>query len=124
MAFPSFSKSGVTTFTFSRGDTFPHVRRVVPRQRVGISEAGSVHVATLSPPEYEHVLTFEGLSATDYTALQAFLTDPLINWAAFSFTLTDVDSATYTVRYLGGLDMPQVSAGRYNVTIRLREEIP
>lgn len=123
MAFPSFSKSGVTTFTFSRGDVYPHRRTVVPRQRLGIAEAGTVQVATLSAPEYQHVLTFEGLSASDYSALLTFLTDPLVNWAANSFTYTDVDSATYTVRYIGGLEMPQVSSGRFSATLTLREEI-
>lgn len=124
MAFPQFSKVGVTTFVFSRGDLFPTRKPIQARQRIGKSHAGEIHVATLSPPEYLHLLTFTGLSTTDRTNLLAFLLDDDVNWAEGSFTYTDVNSVTYTVRYLdGALSFEETSPGQWAGTITLREEI-
>lgn len=125
MAFPSFSKTGVTTMTFSRGDIFPTRKPVQARQRIGKSESGQIQVATLSLPEYLHLLTFTGLATSDYTNLLTFLTDDDINFAENTFTYTDVNGSTYTVRYLdGALDAQETSAGQWMMTLTLREEIP
>lgn len=124
MAFPTFTKAGVASVFLSRGDTYPTRKPIQARQRIGKSHAGEVHVATLSPPEYLHVLTFSGLTTTDRANILAFLNDPLVNWAQESWAYSDVAGVTYTVRWLdGGLDFEETSPGQWAGTITLREEI-
>lgn len=125
MAFPSLSVSGGPSVTFSRGDIYPSRKPIQARQRIGKSHAGAIHVATLSPPEYLHSLTFVGLPTTDRTNLLAFLLDDDVNWAEGTFVYTDVAGATYNVNYLdGALDFEETSPGQWSGMITLREEIP
>jgi len=124
MPFPTFSKAGVPTVILSRGDVYPTRLTVTPRQRVATTNAGAVQVATYSPEETQHRLSFVDMPTADRTALLAFLRNALINWAAFTFTYTDVNAATYTVRYLSGmLDWQETAPGLWDGDILLREEI-
>ena len=126
MALPSFSKSGVTTMTFSRGDAWPRRTPGDERQLVGVSEGKQVRVATLSVPEEFIVLDFAGqtaLPSADYANLSVFLRNALINFRATSFTFTDTDASARTVRYWGGFyELTQTSSGRYQGVLTLRVE--
>lgn len=125
MPYPQFSKSGMTTLVFSRGNVYPVQRIYTPRQRVGRSYAGTYRVATLGAADEQLPLVFERLPLADYTALVAWFQNALINWAANSFTYTDSASVATTVRYLAGqLDMPEVAAGLYSVQLDLIKETP
>jgi len=128
MPYPTFSKTGLTTLTFSRGALFPQRRPTHYRQRRGVSEAGTVRVATLSPPVQELVLHFERLPAADFALLDAWLAAALVNGSAQTFTYTDSTSTAYTVRWWPSdaestFDMVQVAAGLYNVDLPLRVEL-
>lgn len=124
MALPQFSKTGMTTLVFSRGNLFPSLHRYDAVQRIGRSYAGTFRVATLRDPDETFVLIFERLPLADYTALVAWFTNPLINWAANSFTYTDTASVATVVRYLNStLAMPEVSAGLYNVALECLKEV-
>jgi len=126
MAFPSFSASGVTTFTFSRGYLFPVAHQYDVRQLVGISEGSAstpptITVATLSAATDIMILQFQLLTLTDYTGLVAFFT--AINWRARSFTFTDVASNTHTVRLWDAqFAASEIHANRFNVQLTLRKE--
>ena len=126
MALPSFSASGVSTFTFSKGYLFPVGNQWDVRQLVGISEGSAttpptITVATLSAATLIFTLQFQLLSLTDYTGLVAFF--QAMNWRARAFTFTDVASATHTVRLWDAqFVMPETHANRFNVTLTLRKE--
>lgn len=126
MALPSLSKAGATTVTFSRGYSWPRPTPGDERQLVGVSEGKQVRVATLSVPEEFIVLDFANqtaLPAADYTNLSTFLRNTLVNFRAFTFTFTDTDGTTFTVRYWGGLlDFVQTSSELYQGTLTLRIE--
>lgn len=106
MSYPRFTKAGVPTVMFSRGDAFPRPTPADERQLTGESDAGTLRIATLRAPISYLVCNFSGKTALpegDYLALEAFLTHPLVQLRANPFTFTDVDGAVYTVRYWQGL---------------------
>ena len=123
MSYPQFSKSGLTSLVFTRGDLFP-VRRVESySQIVAESEAHLVRIATLAPPVILHSLRFEGLTLADYTALRAWVRHPAIRGRANTFTYTNTLDQSFTVRWWQDtFDMPQTNMQRYSVDILLREE--
>jgi len=127
MALPSLSKSGVTTMTFSRGDAYPRPQLGDDGQLIGESEAGTIRIATLRAPVEFITLNFAGqtrIPTADYVALKAFLQDPLINFRANTFTFTDVDASTATVRYFEGFyGFSLTSSGLYQGTLVLRKEL-
>ena len=125
MPYPAFSKSGMTTLTFSRGNLFPASYTEDFSQIVAESEAGLVRVSTLRPPVVFHGLHFERLPLADFTALKAWLRNSLIRGRAFTFTYTDTAGTAKTVRWWQDtLDMPHVASGLYSVDLLLREETP
>lgn len=124
MPLPTFSKTGVTTVTFSRGNVFPSAHDYTPAQVIGVSYAGTRRVATIRSADETFDLIFERLALADYTALLAFFTATTINWSAASFTYTDTSSVATTVRYLGGpFAFPQVAPGLYSGRIPLVKEV-
>lgn len=126
MAALMFSKSGVTPIVFSRGDAWPRATPGDERQTFSVSEGKTVRVATLSLPEEFLILDFRtetALPTADYTNLGAFLKHALITFRAQSFTFTDFDASTQTVRYWGGYyEFVQTTPGRYQGTLTLRRE--
>lgn len=124
MAYPTFSKTGMTTLTFARGQVFPDEYLFNPGQLIGYSEAGQVRVATLSDPEEIVPLLFERLPQSDVDTLVAWLRNPLINWAANTFTYTDTTSVAMTVRMVDrSFVRQQVASGLYDVRLTLRKEL-
>jgi len=123
MPYPTFSKEGIGTLTFSRGNVWPDRHLYQPRQVVARSEAGQTRVATLSDPDETFPLVFERLPLADYTALRQWFADPRINWQATSFTYTDTAGVATVVRYAdAAFDLAEVAPGRYSGTITLRRE--
>jgi hypothetical protein len=123
MSYPTFSKTGMTTLVFSRGNVYPDRHPTAPRQLVARSEAGQTRVTTLSDPDETFPLLFEGLPLTDYQALRAWLNDPRINWQAETFTYTDTAGVATTVRYADTVfDVAQVAFERFSGAITLRVE--
>ena len=127
MPLPSFSRTGVTTLTFSRGDAFPRAQEGDERQIVGESEAGTVRIATLSDPVEWIVLDFAQrtlLPNADYVNLGVFLKNSLINFKANTFTFTDTDGTAYTVRYWTGYyGFTKTSSVLWQGTLTLRKEL-
>lgn len=100
MASPTLSKTGVTTVTFSRANVYPHVMPRILSQFVGVSDANTVRVAKVGPPLQTIVLDFEELTVEDREAIEAFFTDPLIDFGMYTFQFTDRNGVVYNVRYL------------------------
>lgn len=124
MAFPTFSVSAGPTVVLSRGNIYGQAREVPrPQQLVARSYAGTYQVATLRPADTEIPLSFVGLPQADHDAILTFLAHPLVNYAAFPFTYTDVVGAPHTVRYLAStIELPEISAGRYSWSMTLAVE--
>lgn len=122
MGFPSFSKQGVTTVTFSQGAITPDVIDEGPRQVINEAENGEQSVYTLSGAALTHLLAFQDLSSADHDALLAFLRNPLIDYAGETFTYTDTDSVAHTVRYIDrSLRRMRNASGGYDIALTLRE---
>lgn len=120
MALPTFSKTGLTTFTFSRSPVFPTHVIYTPRQRLGRSDSGAAQVVTLGEPLVMHQLELELLTQTDIDGILAWFQDEEINWSAETFTYTDAASTSYTVRLAEGeLDIEQIAPGVYNLRLPL-----
>ena len=98
MAYPAFSQVGVTTFTFSSGFVAgePVTREL--RQVIRRSENGADSVYTLSPPRIIYSVAFQDMTSSDFTALLAFLSDPLVNYSETEFTYTDHAAVAHTVQ--------------------------
>lgn len=125
MPLPTYAKTGVTTLTWSKGESFPytHIRR--PRQVVGVSESGAVRVSTLSVPEHFILVTFVRVPLADYNAAIAFFEDALIDWKANTWTYTNSSSEAFTVRlWDDNLESPEVVDQLYTLRNLLRIEIP
>lgn len=123
MAFPTFSKTGVTTVALSKGSTFPSGTPLTPNQFVGVSDANSVRVYSLGLPKRQLEAVFEQLTRNDVTALEAFFNDPLVNWGVGTFTFTDEDSTAWTVRFLQPVfDPRQVSDNNFALTLTFTVE--
>ena len=122
MAFPSFS-NGTVSVTFARGYETPSLVRRIPTQIVQRGGDRTAQVYTVTPRYRVWTLQFRNITSTEHADLIAFLEDASVNFAAFSFTFTDTDSATYTVR-LGNTEIAPMrsAANTYTVTIELVEE--
>ena len=71
----------------------------------------------------EFDLPFERLTRTDYDALKTFLAHATVNWKMTTFTYTDQDSTTHTVRLVNDrLQFAQVAFDQYSGSIQLRKE--
>lgn len=125
MPLPTFSKSGMTTLTFSRGNVYPSEEPAYePVQVIGRSYAGTRRVATIREPDQSFVLVFERLPAADYALLIAWFQHTLINWSAESFMFTNQAGLATTVWYQGGpFSFPQVASALHSGRIPLLREI-
>jgi len=122
MAKPTFSKSGVDTWTPAKAEAVPYRRLPVPIQRAGEAEDGSVQVRNLGGVVYWIPLRFVRLSQADFDALVAFFSDGNVNWSLHSFTYTDYGGNARTVHlWPGSFDFDMEPSGIYTVSMRLRE---
>ena len=124
MPYPAFAKSGVTTVTFSQGSLTPDLIEEEPSQVQSEGEDRSLTVYTLAPAILIHTLSFQDLPASDLTALLAFLRDPLVDYAANTFTYTDSDGNDHTVQYVSrSLQRPRNATGTVAISLQLRERL-
>jgi len=124
MPLPTFSKSGVTTYTFTKAPFLPHKRPIKQHQNVGVSGGNQVKVTNKGAATQEIEIVLNRISAADRDLLLAFIQDTGINYALNTFTYTDFDSVAYTVRLWNhkGLNFPLAKGGLYNVRMLLRVE--
>lgn len=127
MALMTFAKSGVTTVTLSRGDTFPRTFETDDGQIVDQSEGGAVWVATIRQPITILSLGWTGqtsLPEADYLALVAFFEHANVQLRAHTITFTDWDATASTVRYWEGLyAFSRTAFGLRQGTLKLRREL-
>lgn len=126
MAHIIFTK-GASTFTFSKGRTFPVADASQVNVPTDMSDGGQMYAYNKGITEVLIDLTFSKLSATDYSNFNTWLKTTVVGPTS-TFTYTDELGATHTVRLLDTKN-PLVADGedgtgfKYSGTIRLREEI-
>ncbi len=127
MAFPIFTKTGATgsPLTLPKGRFLPTSDPWKPRQLRGTAGGGQVKIADLGTADHFFELTIKRVSASDRTAILAFLQHANVNYAQNTFTFTDEDSVAHTVRYWNssGLDFPRVPGNLYDIELTLKVEI-
>lgn len=115
---PTLSKSGVTTVTLSRGSIFPSAEPYIPNQFVGVSDSNVVRTAVLGDARQILEVPFAQLTSADITNLRNFFQNSLINWGENSFTYTDEDSNSFTVKYIQPMFKPERdSSGNFSITL-------
>jgi len=124
MSLPTFTKSGVTTYTFQKAPFLPYKTPIEPHQNVGIAGGGQVLVANKGTAIQFIEIVLNRISVTSRNNLLTFIQNSAINYSLNTFTYTDHASNTYTVRLwnLKGIDFPLVRGGLYNVRMMLRVE--
>lgn len=122
---PTFSKTGVTTFTFEKARFLPVKEPRVQNTKRTVAGGGQVKVAKHGERVRFFDIIINRVSSSNRDDLITFLEDTNIDYDLNTFTFTDEDSNTYTVRYWDskGLDVPQVKGGLYNIRLRLRAEV-
>jgi len=120
----TFSKTGVTTFTFPKGNKLPISHIYQPNQIVGVGGGGNVKVATLGSLIEIWTIVLERISKADHDLLVAFFSDTNINWQENTFTWTDELSIPRTVRLweAGSLNFPIGAGLLRNIQFKLRTE--
>jgi len=107
---PMFVKSGVPTVTLTQANVYPNTKPKVLNQFVGISDSNTVYVSVVGEPLQTIVLNFEQLTVADAEALDAFFSNPLVNFGESEFTFIDSKGNSYTCRYLEpSFAIPEVS---------------
>lgn len=118
MAIPILSKTGVTTVNLSKASTYPSSTPLTMNQFVGVSDDNTVRVFSLGTAKRTVNVVFEQLTAADITLLEAFFTDPLINWGVGQFQYTDEAGTVFNVRFLQPIFDPQeVSDDNFSLTL-------
>lgn len=118
---------GASTFTFSKGRDFPVYDPAQVNVPTDLSEGGQMYAYNKGIAEKFFNLVYKKLSATDYSNFNVWLNTTVIGPAS-TFTMTDENSVTHTVRLLDTKNPLQAdgedSTGfLYSGTIHLREEI-
>ena len=116
-----FSKSGVTSVVFSSARTYPIGDVFIMNQFIGVPDSNEdIRVASLGPARQIIPIIFDQLTNTDRSNLLAFFTNPLVNWALNSFTITDENGASFIVKFLEPeFQMPELSDDNVSLTLNL-----
>lgn len=123
MALDTFTKSGVTTYTFTRGNTFPISKKYVPNQVKSLSGGGTSKVVGISPAQEYRGINLNNIPLSDLNLLYAFFNDSLVNWGEQIFTWTDNESTVRTVRFWDDeLSINNSSSDIYSVSFQLKVE--
>ncbi|MCE5212998.1 MAG: hypothetical protein LLG40_15760 [Deltaproteobacteria bacterium] len=118
---------GANSFTFSKGREFPVYDPGQVNVPVDYSEGGQLYAYNKGIAEQFFNLTFKKLSATDYSNFDTWLKTTVVGPAS-TFTFTDENGTTHTVRLLNTknplqADGEDATGFLYSGTIQLREEI-
>jgi len=125
MAGVIFSKTGntYTPLSFGRGRTLDSGGYYEPKQKKTETGGGSVQVCDIGVATRYKTCNIDNITPTIYNQLVNFLKDSTVRWSGKTFTFTDEDSATYTVRYWGEqLEEIPMKSGNVDVKIPLRIE--
>lgn len=114
---------GAVTFTFSKGRSFPLYDPGQINVVTDLSDGGQMYAYDKGIQEKLFNLAFEGLSQADFDNYDDFLLNTIVGPLS-TFTYTDEDSVTHTVRDLDTKNpLKATSHESYAGTIQLREEI-
>jgi hypothetical protein len=114
---------GASTFTFSCGRIYPLDDPAQVNVPVDYSAGRKLYAYNKGIAEKFWNLVFADANDTDFSNLETWITTTVVGPAS-TFTLTDENSATHTVRILDAKNpLKQVGYGRYAGTLRLREEL-
>ncbi|HUX56751.1 MAG TPA: hypothetical protein VMV77_07250 [Bacteroidales bacterium] len=122
MALIIFTLSG-DTFTFSKGREYPVDDPAQVNVITGYSEARALYAYDKGIEEQFHNLVFDGLNVTDFNNVDDWIRNICVG-PKNTFTYTDEDSATHTVRCLDTKNpLKEYAYQLYRGTIHLREEV-
>lgn len=114
---------GVDTFTFSKGRSYPLDDPAQVNVTVDYSEGGQLYAYDKGIQEQFFNLSFDRIPATDFANVENWLLNVAVG-PLNTFTYTDEDSVTHTVRLMDTKNpLHRVGEGMYSGTIQLREEI-
>ncbi len=117
-----FTKGG-DTFTFSKGRSYPLDDPATVNVVVEYSEGRQLYAYDKGVIEQEFNLNFERLSQADYDNFDDWLQNVAVG-PKNTFTYTDEDGSTHTVRLMATKNpLQEVANGLFSGVITLREEI-
>lgn len=121
---PTFSKSGVATFTFDEAESYPLNKVGLPNQSIGKATGGAIQVRTYTTNiDNIYSLNFRLNSLSSYDNLYNFFNDSNVNWRANTVTYTDYLGNLYTVRlWQDGIPYSQVAPNIILISLTLRIE--
>ena len=124
MALDTFSKSGVTTYTFSRGNTYPIEHKYQPNIVKSISGGGASKMIVDGAAQEFWGINLNNISSTDVDLLHTFFNNSLVNWGEQLFTWTDNESTARDVRlWNNDIKIVLTSADLYIITFTLKVEV-
>jgi len=118
---------GASTFTFSKGRSFPISDPAQVNVPTDKSDGGQMYAYNKGIAEKFYNLVFQKLSATDQSNFETWLKTTVVGPTS-TFTFTDEAGAAHTVRLLDtqnplAADGEDKTGFLYSGTIHLREEI-
>jgi len=130
MASSIYFTKGALNLYFTHDPTFPHVKIQKVADYHDFMNKGFHFYKMKEPPTTFFILKFKYLTATCYTNFLTFLRDSTVRYSRHTFTYTDVDGGTHTVRYMGhraewtkGISCSEGSTIKlYDLDITLRKE--
>jgi len=122
MSYITFTK-GVSTFSFSKGRSYPLDDPVQVNVPVDYSEGGQLYAYDKGIQEQFFNLVFERIPQSDFDNVETWLKTTVVGPKS-TFTYTDEDSNNHTVRLMDTKNpLKRVADGLYSGTIQLREEL-
>lgn len=122
-----FSAAGMSDLTLERGRLYPIKKPQTKHQERHLTESMNPKVISYSGTLTLWRLDLIYLSSDNYSGavngLKTWFEDSNINYSANSFTLTDEDGVTHTVRlWQDNFDMQKIPSGRYQISLLLLKE--
>ena len=123
MALDTFTKAGVTTYTFARGNTFPIDHSYTPNTTTSISGGGTSKAVVNGVAQEYWGITLNNITNADTTLLYGFFNNSLINWGEQLFIWTDHAGTSREVRLWNkDVAMNMVSGDLNVITLKLKVE--
>jgi len=123
MALDTFAKAGVTTYTFTRGNTFPIDHSYTPNTTTSISGGGTSKAVVNGVAQEYWGITLNNITNADTTLLYGFFNNSLVNWGEQLFIWTDYAGTAREVRLWNkDIAMNMVSGDLNVITLKLKVE--
>lgn len=121
MAFPTFSKPGVSTIVqFTTGIISPATIERHTNQSWQMSDAGVPYVYRWGPVLEMWTFGAANITFDTYQDLLAFFNDPAVNWREQPFIYSDQNSVEWSVQLADErLQVQQRAIGTYDLAVRL-----